>query len=65
MNSRTKSDNALYVSVPEASRMFGVGTATMRKIAVKADALVKIGGRVIRVDVEKMKNYISTECGTT
>lgn len=65
MKVRERNDNALFVSIPEAARMFGIGTTTMRKVAVEAGALRKIGGRIIRVDVEKMKDYISAECSTT
>ena len=65
MNLREKDGNALFVSIPEAAKMFGLGVTTMRKVAVEANALKKIGGRIIRVDVEKMKQYISAECSTT
>ena len=66
MNLReNKNDNVLFVSIPEASRMFGIGTTTLRSVASDAGALVRIGEKILRVDVQKLKDYISTECSTT
>jgi hypothetical protein len=65
MNMReNKNDSVLFVSIPEASRMFGIGTTMMRSVASEAGALVRIGKKILRVDVQKLKDYISTEYGT-
>ena len=44
--------------------MFSIGTTKMREVAKEANALVRIGQKILRVDVEKLKDYISAECGT-
>lgn len=64
MISRIRNENAMFLPIPEAAQILGIGIVLTRKLAKESGSLIKIGTHLTRVDVQKLKEYISTEYGT-
>lgn len=50
-----------YLSISNAQKELGCGFSTVKKIAIKAGALVMIG-KMYRVDMKKLYEYIDNHC---
>ncbi len=64
MKPRKKNENALFMSFADAAQVLGFGVCKTRELAKEAGAIIKIGNQITRVDVQKLKDYISAEYGT-
>jgi len=61
---RKKNENAMFLSFAEAAQALGIGVCKTRELAKESGSIIKIGKQITRVDIEKLKNYISAEYGT-
>lgn len=61
---RKKNENAMFMSFAEAAQALGLGICKTRELAKESGSIIKIGKQITRVDVQKLKDYISAEYGT-
>ena len=61
---RKKNENALFMSFADAAQALGIGVCKTRELAKESGSIVRIGKQITRVDVQKLKDYISAEYGT-
>lgn len=61
---RKKNENAMFMSFAEAAQALGLGICKTRELAKESGSIIRIGNQITRVDVQKLKDYISAEYGT-
>ena len=61
---RKKNEDAMFLSFADAAQALGLGICKTRELAKESGSIIKIGKQITRVDIEKLKDYISAEYGT-
>ena len=57
MNKRTRGENPIFMTVPEAAQALGLGMSTTRKLAAESRNLLKIG-RTVRVNITGLREHL-------
>ena len=59
----SRNSSGTFITVLDAQKEFNLSRNLVMRIAQEADAVYKIGSRMIRIDAEKLQNYIRAEYG--